>query len=96
MAGAAPPHAPPAPKGKTGKKGKGKGGKAAAATGKGKGIPAQFQGKSLWCSHGKRICYDHHISSCQFAQTCAHCHDCCPEPGCTVACGGGSHGVWSH
>ena len=90
---------PPAkwPKGPKGGKPTGKGGKPPVKGGKkgAKGIPAAFQGKTLWCSHAKRICFDHHINGCN-TSPCPMCHDCCPEPGCTMQCGNSSHGLWCH
>ena len=95
---------PPAPKGAH-PKGKNKGAGKAAGKGKGgkpagkpagKGPPQQFAGKQTWCNHSKRICFDHHIAGCPYPGTCNHCHECCPEPGCTVGCADGSHGIWCH
>ena len=58
-------------------------------------IPPMFRGKLTSCvKHKKRICYDFHIGGC-FADPCAYCHECCPEPGCRERCSP-THGLWCH
>lgn len=76
------------------------GGKGRGKDGKGRkgGPPAVFAGKLLWCTaHGAKICFDHHTlrGGCRNS-SCQMCHDCCPQPGCTVKCTDGNHGAWSH
>ena len=80
-----------------GKAAKGKGAAGAPAPKGGKGMPAIFTGKMLTCTtHTLRMCFDHHITGCRFGAACSMCHACCPEPGCTMDCSTGGHGLWVH